>query len=257
MREKIFKENAEHGQIAFYKHSGLGSMFNCHWHEEYELIYCFKNCASLRIESQSYKMYEGDSFIINPGELHSVSSTKGAECGVYAMVIRLNDVLVDFQNKLDEKGLAAKIFETYLNDSNALLLIKSQIYQLLYVLQTQDKSTSRENYLLQNVNMKSVLTYLDDYYSEKVTLESLAKQAKLSKYHFIRSFKAYTGVTPIKYLNQIRITKAIEILKSGNTDMTHTAMQVGFDSISYFIKVFKETCGTTPLKYQKKSRTPK
>jgi transcriptional regulator GlxA family with amidase domain len=110
------------------------------------------------------------------------------------------------------------------------------------------KSKSTEN---SNESIKAVLLFIEDNFSEKLTIEDLAKTAKLSKYHFIRVFKAYTDTTPIEYLKEVRISKAKELLKQNKTDITNTALMVGFDNISYFIKVFKEICGVTPLKFSK------
>lgn len=251
MREKIFREQAKHGQMSLYKHEGKGSMFNCHWHDEYELIYFYKNSAVLRIENQSFEMAKGTTAIINPGELHSASSYKNQECGLYAIVFKLSDILQNYNNILINNALTINIFNTILKENNSHLEIKSQIYNLLYNLEINNGIKTSINPQGLNVNIKNVISYIEDNFAQKITLDDLSKQARLSKYHFIRIFKVYTDVTPIRYINQIRISKAKELLKAGNTDITNTALQVGFDNISYFIKVFKEICGVTPLKYLK------
>lgn len=247
MREKILKEHKNHGQVALYNHYGKGMLFPCHWHDEYELIFFYKNSAVLRIENQSFEMKEGCFALFNPGEIHTVSAKPKTESGIYALVFRLSDVFDNFNNFFEETELTEQIFDTYFKEKHSPLALKSQIYHLLSHLQIKNAVNSP----LQNENIKNVLSFMENNYNEKISVEDLAREAKLSKYHFIRVFKAYTDVTPIKYINQIRIAKAKELMKAGNTDITNTALQVGFDNISYFIKVFKELCGVTPLKFLK------
>ena len=253
MREKIFKEHAHHGQISLYKHDGKGSMFHYHWHDEYELLYFYKNSAILKIENQSFEMNATACAIINPGELHSVTSKKNTDCGLYALVFNLPDVFESFQNILSDNEVAIKIFNTYLAENHSHLDIKSQIYHLLHALEKENKIKTALNSPTHNENIKTVLSYIENNYHKKITIDDLAAEAKISKYHFIRVFKSYTDMSPIKYLVSIRISKAKDILKAGNADITNTALQVGFDNISYFIKVFKEICGVTPLRFLKEN----
>lgn len=253
MREKTFKEHAKHGQISLYKHDGKGSMFNYHWHDEYEFLYFYKNSAILKIENHSFEMPAGTCAIINPGELHSVTSKKTTDCGLYALVFNMPDVFESFQNILSDNEVAIKIFSTYLTENHSHLDLKSQIYHLLHALEKENKIKPPLNSPTHNENIKTVLSFIENNYHTKITIDDLAEQANISKYHFIRVFKSYTDMSPIKYLVSIRISKAKDILKAGNADITNTALQVGFDNISYFIKVFKETCGVTPLKYLKEN----
>lgn len=247
MREKILKEHKKHGHISIYKHFGRGMLFPCHWHDEFELIYFYKGTSVLRIENNSFEMREGSFALFNPGELHTVSSKKGAESGIYALVFKLSDVYDNFHNILSENELCKEIFQTYFKENHSYLELKSQIYNLLFSLKPKDTENSNES-------IKAVLSYIEDNFSEKLTVENLADVAMLSKYHFIRVFKAYTDTTPIQYLNEVRIAKAKELLMQNKTDITGTALMVGFDNISYFIKVFKEICGVTPLKFVKNTK---
>ncbi|OJU10047.1 MAG: hypothetical protein BGN88_01825 [Clostridiales bacterium 43-6] len=254
MRERVYKERTDHGPISLYHHDSKGTIFPCHWHDEYELLYFHKNTAILKIENQSYVMPEGSVAIVNPGELHTVASFESSGCRLSALVCKLSDVQEHYINLQDDNSLIVRIFETYQTQKNSYLAVKGMIYQLFYHLQTEDKVKPLVNSPAANQNMKRVLTYMEENYFEAITLEDMARKARFSKYHFIRVFKQYTDNTPQKFLNEIRISKAKEILKTGSVDITNTALQVGFENVSYFIKVFKGITGQTPLKYQKKDR---
>lgn len=98
--------------------------------------------------------------------------------------------------------------------------------------------------------------YLQTHYTEKVTLENVSRVMYLSPAYFSRIFKQETGKTFNTYLNNIRITKAKEILHQTNSHLrlTDIALMVGFEDQSYFTKVFKRITGISPLKYRSNSQ---
>ena len=59
--------------------------------------------------------------------------------------------------------------------------------------------------------------YMDDYFLEKINIENIAREAKLSEYHFIRLFKTVFNTTPYKYIIQKRLHFAIELLENHHT----------------------------------------
>src|SRR5258707_6033595 len=87
--------------------------------------------------------------------------------------------------------------------------------------------------------------YIHRHYGEIINLELLAREAYLSKFHFIRLFRRYYGLTPYAYLKEVRLTRAKELLRSGLPvkDVCHA---VGFDSIPSFTRLHKATTGITP-----------
>ncbi len=82
----------------------------------------------------------------------------------------------------------------------------------------------------------------------------MAKNAFLSKYHFIRNFKAEVGLTPHQFQIQNRIRKAQRLIHKTDT-ITEVALATDFCDQSHFIKEFKKQIGLTPLTYKQASRT--
>lgn len=93
--------------------------------------------------------------------------------------------------------------------------------------------------------------FIDGYFGNKITLDDLAGEAFLSKFHFIRLFKSYYGRTPYQYLTSVRIENAKRLLKSDAT-VSEVCFAVGFDSITYFTGLFKKTTGLTPAAFHKR-----
>ncbi|MTB53525.1 AraC family transcriptional regulator [Lewinella sp. W8] len=92
--------------------------------------------------------------------------------------------------------------------------------------------------------------YLREHYGEPLNLDQLAQVHLVSKYHLLRLFKRYHGVTPRQFLIDVRIEKAKENLLAGKT-VTDTCFAVGFESPGSFSSLFKRKTGKTPGQYQK------
>jgi AraC family transcriptional regulator len=82
------------------------------------------------------------------------------------------------------------------------------------------------------------------------TLGDLARMARMSPYHFLRSFKAATGVTPHQWLLRARLRNAAEQLATTHAPVTDIALTVGFEDLSNFTRSFRAEFGASPRKYR-------
>ncbi|WP_082129870.1 bifunctional transcriptional activator/DNA repair enzyme AdaA [Aneurinibacillus tyrosinisolvens] len=99
-----------------------------------------------------------------------------------------------------------------------------------------------------------ITRYIDTNYSETLTLETLADMCHGSPYHLHRTFKRIKGVTPIEYIQQTRIARAIEYLINSDKAVASIALAVGMSNTPYFITVFKKKTGRTPAAYRQLNR---
>ncbi len=98
--------------------------------------------------------------------------------------------------------------------------------------------------------LNDVITYINGNYNADITNERLAAIMSLHPNYFIRFFKKHFGITPIQYVNKIRLEKAKYILREGNHSVTQTANIVGFNDVFYFSRVFKIYTGYSPSDFQ-------
>jgi len=82
------------------------------------------------------------------------------------------------------------------------------------------------------------------------TLAGLARRAGLSPFHFLRIFKATTGVTPHQWLLRTRLREAAQRLATSRAPVTQVALDVGFDDLSNFIRSFRAEFGVPPSRYR-------
>ncbi len=95
-----------------------------------------------------------------------------------------------------------------------------------------------------------IRNYLDTNFENNINLEILSRQRFVSKFHLIRLFKKYYGLTPRQYLIDKRIEQSKEHLKKG-LSVTQTCYAVGFTSLGSFSTLFKEKTGKAPAHFQK------
>lgn len=101
--------------------------------------------------------------------------------------------------------------------------------------------------------IKSVIgikNYIDNNFEAKLNLDFLSHTRFISKYHLLRLFKRYYGLTPRQYLIDKRIEKSKEHLKN-NMSVTETCFAVGFESLGSFSSLFKSRTGKSPSQFQK------
>ena len=92
--------------------------------------------------------------------------------------------------------------------------------------------------------------YLDSNFHKKINLDLLSSLHFTSKFHLIRIFKKYYGITPRQYLINKRIEKAKEILMSGKP-VSEACYSVGFGSINSFSNLFKSKTGVSPSNFKR------
>ena len=102
-----------------------------------------------------------------------------------------------------------------------------------------------------NHTVISLLNWIEDNYTENITLERLSEISNLSEKYICRIFKEYTSKTPISYINEIRIDAACHEMIANRKSITDAALACGFNDLSYFSKMFKRYKNMSPQKYKK------
>jgi AraC-like DNA-binding protein len=94
--------------------------------------------------------------------------------------------------------------------------------------------------------ISAALRHIEDHADEPLDLDALAHIAAMSKYHFLRSFRSLTGVTPYRYLLGLRLRRAALALTATTRPVAAIALEAGFGDISTFNAHFRRAFGRTP-----------
>ncbi len=123
---------------------------------------------------------------------------------------------------------------------------------LIRLMQTQARSMVEKNIVKNKSRIGFAVDYIRKNLHQKLSIESIAKMAYVSKSNFFRMFKDELGTSPNEFILHERISRAKELLKSRNS-IKETAFQTGFSDTNYFTRVFKQLVGMTPKSYQDKA----
>lgn len=104
-----------------------------------------------------------------------------------------------------------------------------------------------------NYLVNQLLLYINDHYTEEITLNDASKELFVTPQHLSKIFKNEMGITFIKYLNNVRINHAKDLLLSTSIPIQEIALKTGYHNLNNFYVQFKKITGETPSSFQKQS----
>jgi transcriptional regulator GlxA family with amidase domain len=96
--------------------------------------------------------------------------------------------------------------------------------------------------------------WMDAHSRQPIDLESAAREAGLSPFHFLRLFANVLGVTPHQYLVRSRLRHAARLLADPSRPITDIAFDVGFGDLSNFVRTFHRAAGVSPRKFRQATK---
>ena len=190
-------------------------------------------------EARTYK--QNETFAIFPYEPHSILAHDSYS--LLTLCIDKNAV-----NDIDITTIQKHIGFLLIQ---ALNMGKISRYQILQLLNCLEETSDSSNWRLKNHTpyIHDLKRQLELYPECKLTVEEMAQNAFISKYHFIRSFKQAVGLTPHQFQIQNRVRKAQHMLCNVDS-IAEVALTTGFCDQSHFIKHFEKYVGLTPTVYK-------
>lgn len=150
------------------------------------------------------------------------------------------------------ESLLKKMLDEYRNRQKGYAdILRIYLLELLIKIfrQTEpDKPVNTESYI------DLALRFIQDNYSEKISIKDIAYRSFFSKSYFAQLFKKTTGVCFSDYLQKVRVEKACELLRSTGFPIEEIVPAVGFCDTKFFYTVFKKQLGLTPGEYRRSCR---
>jgi AraC-like DNA-binding protein/mannose-6-phosphate isomerase-like protein (cupin superfamily) len=290
MNKEFLKERITHGDALFpmdihvsTQRAEIKEKLHCHWHEEFEFLVVTDGGAEFHINTANYKVHKGDGIFINTNQLHSASSIENLPCSFFAVVVSpvllssyTNDMIQQkyIDTVLDTEilfephikahtewgdrilGLLSSIKDAYYKKDAAYeLLIKTKLYEIWYQLLIHSCDTGiikikSNDYKVSRI--KLILEFIQNNYSQKITLAELSGYINMSEGQFCRFFKKMAKMTAFDYINYYRINMSGILLKETDKKISEIASNVGFNNISYFTKTFRKFMHCSPVEFKRK-----
>lgn len=255
-----------------------------HHHDFYEVYFFLSGNVQYNIESRSYLLTPGDILLISPMELHQPvfhDDQKDYE----RIVLWINQRFLSELSPPDQ-DLTACFDSTLPGHTNLLRptnaqrqLLSFQLERLTQETQAQDNysaltaltylaqilislnrlaisaSQSNDNRSVPDSVVYGVLAYINEHYSEDLTLDHLANRFFISKYHLSREFGRIVGTSVHRYLIQKRLAMAKQMMSSGMSS-SEVYQQCGFGDYSNFYRAFKAEYQITPKEFAARLKNP-
>ena len=138
----------------------------------------------------------------------------------------------------------------YLERINESQTLKEMHQFAISLMLTLTESMSQQNYSGGSSVIREVVSYVNTNYKEDITLAKLAAHVHINSTYLSTLFKQEMGIPFTTYLNNIRLARSEELLRTGYQSITEICLAVGFSSPSYFTKVFKKHYGLGPREYR-------
>ena len=126
----------------------------------------------------------------------------------------------------------------------------SELYNIISMMQQQNSA----EYISKNKSeiIKPALDYIHtNYTTEQINMQQLSSMCQISYEYFRRLFENFYGISPVKYVNNLKITRAKELIESGMYSVTEAAFASGYTDMSHFCREFKKSTGFAPSRYGK------
>lgn len=141
---------------------------------------------------------------------------------------------------------AAKIWQT--KNTAYTTKCKAELYNVLYLMQKEYFSEYIPKSKFEII--KPAVEYIhQNYTKELLSVERLSQMCNVTTVYFRKIFKSFYGTSPINYINNLKISRAKELLESKMYSLTDIACLSGYSDMSHFSREFKKATGTPPSKY--------
>lgn len=248
-----------------------------HTHDYLEILCILSGRGGYHINEEYISVEAGDILIFNPGVYHEaivsdkenimteffIGITDFQFKGMEKNHLQLKNCNYLFHPDLKLRTRIMKLcneiaIENHDCQRGRYFMLKAYATQLLlYVIREQlEPICPQKGYTFESTSktyiVEQIINYMDQHYSEKISLDQIAKNMYLSPFYISKIFKSEVGEAPINYLINVRMEKAKEILeKYSDISIQKVAAEVGYEDAYHFSKLFKKHYGVSPSKYMK------
>lgn len=260
-------------------HYYLDMQAQCHWHEDFELIYIIDGVMRYQINGKRIFLEKGDSLLINARQMHFGFSDCHRDCDFICILFHPDllsgnsTLFKEFvQPVMETSGMEFIHFTAEDETGQKMEQLQREILQyktekspyyemeVVSCLYRMWKMLLQEYHLLdchadmqkdENLAMqRKMIDFIYQHYQEKLSLDDIARSAHVGRSKCCALFRRYLQITPIDFLNQYRLKVCCDLLTRTDKSITEIALNCGFNHLSYFSRLFTRFTGYTPRQYR-------
>lgn len=251
-----------------------------HFHNYLEIGFCYEGQGRMLLGEEEVRFSGREFSVIPPNYPHTTDSDLGTVSRWEYLFVDVEGFLRSFLDTpvkadkvikriyskalfLEENqspSISAKILKimNIMRDGEEFYLeeAKGILASLLVEIARLNRRSEEERVEEEKGKLTNMITRVQDFvsyhYMEDIKVEDLAKSCHISETHFRRVFTSYMKMSPLEYINTVRINTACELLQKTDEPVADIAHKCGFTTNSTFNRNFKQLMGVTPVEWRKR-----
>ena len=251
-----------------------------HFHNYLEIGYCYGGDGHMVLGEEEKRFHGGIVTVIPPNYPHTTNSDIGTISKWEYLFIDVEGFMKKFlDNPVKAEKMIQRIYSRALFfEEKENLSISKKIRKIMDIMRDGEEffleeakgvlaallveiarlnRDSGEDKVAENAGkltnmITRVLDYVSYHYMEDIKVEDLANICHISETHFRRVFTSYMKMSPLEYINTVRVYTACELLETTEDPVADIAHKCGFTTNSTFNRNFKQLMGVTPLEWLKR-----
>ena len=241
-----------------------------HWHEAMEILFCLNGSITIHVEQEILSLSRNQLIVFDSKEVHSIHSDSNLymflcihvdkkQLSIYCPDFELYRIrcrpipldnpkstqyihLCQLAHSMTRTNVTNESTSAMRSDGTALLMLADLIrYFSVYSLPEMTAAPDPSN-----DTIREIITYVNEHYTEKLSLDDVSAHVGFSREYFCRFFKQHMGITFLRYLNEVRISHAGRLLTSTSLSISEVMNESGFTNQTLFNRLFKEIYGASP-----------
>ena len=251
-----------------------------HWHNDLEFSYVTKGHMKYSVNGEIVDLNEGDMIFLNSSRLHYGFWKKKEQCEFLCVLFGLEllsavpdnvisklicnsspSYIIFSSSDIEDKTIIDKLTKLNMVCEQQKDGYELSAVTLCYEMASSlfERCTGAVRELPENSRrlseLHAMIGFIQGHYTEKLSLEDISASGQVCRSKCFELFKEFVGKTPVDYLNEYRISKSLDLLKSSDLNVTEIAVRCGFGNSSYFAEVFRKYLGCSPKAFQKDYHT--
>ena len=264
----------------------IGGRIPWHWHKEVEMFYIEKGTLEYNTPGGTVIFPAGSGGLVNSNILHATKSLDSKKdtiqldhifdtsliSGQHGSLLDQKyilpftgspqtEILSFYPRTPKEKRLLKLLRNSFFLSPDEFgyeILLRSALSKLWCLMLSLSRPLldQKKPRSVSDQKVKSMMEYIREHYSEKLTVSQIALAAYISERECFRIFRQNLGMTPLEYVKNFRIRQACIMLSDPGLSVSYIGQSCGLGSSSYFGKTFREVMGCTPRDYRIKWQNP-
>ncbi|WP_409340701.1 AraC family transcriptional regulator [Paenibacillus sp. MBLB4367] len=217
----------------------------------------------LTIDLQEYRLSQDTVHIALPGQTVGLTAGKGEKPDLYKITFDVkrdseSDFVFPYHGEIPVHAdtrmlvLCDKVYDHFRSERplerfGGQAAFQELLHWVIKQFRYEPESDSR-------TALDRTRAYIENHYSESLTIEQLARMAEISPKYYVNLFKKTYGISAIDYVTEIRVNAAKQLMVSSDVRLRDIAHQIGYGDEFYFSRMFKKSVGVSPTAYLKNRR---